>query len=137
MQKPLPYLFLRLLVGTSLFGHGLVRLPKLDAFSTWMLGRFHQSMLPETIVKPFSYALPFAELVIGFLLLVGMFTHTALVAGCGVMVLLIFGSSLIEDWGAIPAQLIHGLILVILLQYIEANNYSIDSKRKPSLKPYV
>lgn len=137
MTKPLTYLLLRLLAGISLFGHGLVRLPKLDAFSTWMLGRFHQSMLPEALVKPFSYALPFAELLIGFLLLVGLFTHTALVAGGGVMVLLIFGSSLIEDWGAIPAQLIHGLFLVILLQYIEANNYSIDSKRKPTPLPYA
>jgi thiosulfate dehydrogenase [quinone] large subunit len=128
MTKPLPYLLLRLLVGMSLFGHGLVRMPKLEAFSNWMTGQFKDSLLPKALVTPFSYILPFAELITGALLLAGLFTRWALVSGCVIMLTLIFGSSLIEEWGSIPSQLLHGVILALLLQHIEANNYSIDRK---------
>ncbi|MFL9844194.1 DoxX family membrane protein [Flavobacterium rhizosphaerae] len=128
MMKPLPYLLLRLLAGMSLFGHGLVRMPKLMEFSNWMTAQFAQSMLPQILVKPFSYILPFAELLTGFLLLIGLFTKQAVVAGAIIMMVLIFGSAMLEQWDAIPSQLIHGAILVCLLQYIASNHYSIDYK---------
>ncbi len=41
------FLLLRVAIGTSLLGHGLVRLPKLPAFSQWMVGLFAKSMLPS------------------------------------------------------------------------------------------
>ena len=115
MIKPLPYLLLRLLLGMSFFGHGLVRLPKLEKFSAWMVQSFEKSILSPALVTPFSYILPFAELITGLLLLIGLFTRGALVAGAGIMLILIFGTSMIEDWGAIPSQLIHGTIAAYLL----------------------
>src|ERR1700712_5260885 len=75
------FLLLRLAIGTSMFGHGLVRLPKLATFSNWMVTSFQKSFLPQALVVPFSYALPFAEFAVGFLLIVGLFTKQALVAG--------------------------------------------------------
>jgi len=66
------YLILRMAIGTSMMGHGLVRLPKLSTFSTWMTGSFKNSMLPSVLVLPFSYLLPFAEFGIGVLILVGV-----------------------------------------------------------------
>lgn len=131
MAKPLPYLFARLLLATSLFGHGLVRMPKLAGFSGWMAGQFKGSLLPESLVTPFSYILPFAELITGLLLLAGLFTKQAAVAAALIMMVLIFGSSMIEEWGSIPSQLIHGAFAVYLLQNTEANRYSIDTKFKP------
>jgi thiosulfate dehydrogenase [quinone] large subunit len=128
MVKPLPYLLLRLLVGMSLFGHGLVRLPKLQKFSGWMVKQFENSLLPKELVTPFSYILPFAELITGALLLAGLFTRQALIAGVIIMMILIFGSSTIEDWGAIPTQLLHGFLLALLLNYTEANQFSADYK---------
>jgi thiosulfate dehydrogenase (quinone) large subunit len=85
------FLFTRIAIGTSLFGQGLVRLPKLAAFSR-MTGTFKASLLPQVIAIPFSYALPFAEFGIGLLLLLGVFYRQALIAGAVVMMLLIFGS---------------------------------------------
>ena len=130
MVKPLPYLLLRLLLGMSFFGHGLVRLPKLEKFSGWMVQSFEKSMLPSAIVTPFSYILPFAELITGILLLIGLFTRSALVAAVIIMLMLIFGSSMIEEWSAVPSQLIHGVIAVYLLNYIETNTISTDYKLK-------
>jgi len=125
-MNKLPYLLLRLTLGASLFGHGLVRLPKLAAFSQWMVGSFEKAMLPQELVVLFSYVLPVAEFTIGLLLLLGLFTRTAAVAGCLVMAMLIFGSCLIENWEPIPSQLLHAVILIALLQFEASNRYSMD-----------
>jgi thiosulfate dehydrogenase [quinone] large subunit len=121
------YLLGRLAIGTSFFGHGLVRLPKLDKFSHGIAGEFHHSILPESLVLAFGYALPFAEFLIGLLLIVGLFTRKALVAGTVVMILLIFGSTTIENWTPIGEQLIHILFLLGLLALVDSSDsWSLD-----------
>jgi thiosulfate dehydrogenase [quinone] large subunit len=125
--QQLSFLLARLAVGMSMFGHGLVRLPKLHGFSNWMVGQFEKSMLPEIIVTPFSYILPIAELLVGISLLIGLFTRHALVAGSLVMTALIFGSSMIEEWGSIPSQLIHAAFFSILLIFEKSYNvFAVD-----------
>ncbi|WP_343672421.1 DoxX family membrane protein [Chitinophaga sp.] len=122
----LSYLLLRLVAGVSLFGHGLVRLPKLVGFSQWMTGAFAKSMLPLHLVRPFSYVLPIAEFTIGLLLMLGLFSGKAILAGIIVMLLLIFGTCMIENWEALPSQIIHALVLILLLQFVASNNISLD-----------
>ncbi|WP_442590041.1 DoxX family protein [Pedobacter sp. AW31-3R] len=122
------FLLLRLAVAASMFGHGLVRLPKLAGFSAWMVGDFAKSMIPQILVVPFSYALPVAEFIIGLFLFIGLFTRISLIAGAVVMVMLIFGSCMVENFNAIPSQLIHAAFFAILLQFIEANSYCLDRK---------
>jgi thiosulfate dehydrogenase [quinone] large subunit len=126
------FLILRFAIGASMFGHGLVRLPKLNAFSASMVASFGKSMLPVAVVMPFSYALPFAELFTGLLLLLGLFTKEALIAGGIVMILLIFGTTTVENWDAIPAQLIHVAFFAFLLNYLSYNTVALDNlfKRK-------
>jgi len=124
------YLLARLGIGASMFGHGLVRLPKLNGFSTWMVKSFEQSMLPGLLVTPFSYALPIAEFIIGLLLILGLFTRPAAIIGAVLMIMLIFGSSMIENWEAIPSQLIHIAFFALLLHFIESNNWALDRKLK-------
>jgi thiosulfate dehydrogenase [quinone] large subunit len=127
------FLLARLAAGMSMFGHGLVRLPKLNGFSNWMVGQFQKSMLPDALVIPFSYLLPFAEFVIGLLLLFGLLTRTSLIAGGFVMIALIFGSSMIEEWGAIPSQLLHIAFFAFLLCYTDQyNRFSLDYRFKKS-----
>ncbi|NJO01791.1 MAG: DoxX family membrane protein [Bacteroidia bacterium] len=123
---PLSYLLLRLGIGTSMLGHGLARFPKLSTFSQGIVEQFAQTWLPEVLVLAFSYILPFAEFSMGLLLLLGLFTHPAAVAGGVVMILLIFGSCLIEQWGPLPSQMIHLLFFIGLLLFIEYNRYSLD-----------
>jgi thiosulfate dehydrogenase [quinone] large subunit len=121
------YLILRMAIGTSMMGHGLVRLPKLSTFSTWMTGSFKNSMLPSVLVLPFSYLLPFAEFGIGVLILIGLFSRLAFMAGALVMVMLIFGTCMVENWEAIPSQLIHVVFFAFLLQYAGSNTWSIEN----------
>lgn len=124
------FLLLRLAIGMSMFGHGFVRVFKLAKFSEWMLGKYQNAMLPIAIVKPFSYALPIIELVIGILIIIGLFTRQALLVGGLTMVILIFGSSMVEDWGGIPSQMIHTFFFAILLSYLNYNSYAVDNLLK-------
>jgi thiosulfate dehydrogenase [quinone] large subunit len=120
------YLILRLAIGLSAFGHGLVRLPKLNKFSNWMVAGFEKTMLPASLVRPFSYILPFAEFVIGLLLIIGLFTKQAIYLGVAVMCILILGTTLQENWEAIPTQLIHMSFFAVLFQFLSSNTISLD-----------
>lgn len=126
INKPLSYFLLRLAIAMSMLTHGLVRMPKLDAFATNMVQQFESSMIPENLVLVFGYFLPLAELIVGFLLLIGLFTKYATIGGALIMSMLIFGSGMIEQWGAMPSQLIHTLFFVLLLSYHQYDKYSAD-----------
>jgi thiosulfate dehydrogenase [quinone] large subunit len=68
-----------------------------------MVSSFEKSMLPSVLVTPFSYILPIVEFVIGPLLVIGLFTRVSLIAGGFTMVILIFGSAMVENWEAMPS----------------------------------
>lgn len=121
---------MRLPVAFSLFGHGLVRLPKLQAFSEWMTGTMANSFIPSVLVMILSYVLPFIELILGISLLIGYKTKYSIYASLALMSILIFGSASIENWGAIEAQLIHAIYLFALMWYAEKNTPVITSNTK-------
>lgn len=113
--RPLTALFIRLPIAMSFLGHGLVRLPKMQAFATGMAESFSDTFLPQGLVLTFGYLLVFAEFIIGMWLLSGRWLNQALMAGLTVMTFLIFGSSLVENWDAVSVQLIHSMYLAGLL----------------------
>lgn len=115
------FFFIRLPIALSLLGHGLVRLPKLQAFSEWMTGTMESSFIPSVLVMILSYVLPFIELILGILLLIGYQMRYSLYAGLALMGVLIFGSTSIENWDAIEAQLIHAVYLFALVWYMDKN----------------
>lgn len=83
--------------------------------------------MPHVMVVPFSYILPITEFIVGLLLLLGLFSRQALIGGSVVMILLIIGTTLIENWEILPSQLLHIAFFAILLQFISANTFSIDA----------
>ncbi len=91
------------------------------------MSKLYLSMLPSALVLPFSYLLPFAEFGVGLLLLLGLFTEKALIAGSIIMILLIFGTTMSEYWEAIPSGLIHVAFFAVLLIFAEHNSFSVDS----------
>lgn len=124
------YLLARLPVGMAFFGHGLARMPKLPAFSGGMAAQFSKSWLPQGLVIPFSYVVPFAELLAGILLLAGLFTRSAIVLGWLLILALIFGSCLIEQWENVFIQLVYGAYLAVLFLFLPYNGMSVDGRWK-------
>lgn len=125
-DRAVAYLLLRLTIGASLFGHGLVRMPKLAAFHTQMVSEFKTSMIPAVLVSVCSYALPFAELITGVLLLAGLLTRAAAIVGGLVMIILVLGATSIEHFNVIGEQLVHALFFVSVIAFRGHNRFSVD-----------
>ena len=121
---------MRLPLAISLLGHGLVRLPKLQAFSEWMQTTMEKSFLPTSLVGIWGYLLPFVELMLGLQLIIGYQTKNCLYACLTLMSVLILGSASIENWTAIGAQLIHGIYLLGLLWYLEKYQGALPEDQK-------
>lgn len=111
------FFFLRLPIAISLAGHGLVRLPKLQTFTEGMVKSMEKSAIPEALITPFGYVLPFLEAIIGISLLIGFKPKLTIYSAIALMSILILGSSSIENWEAIEAQLLHSLYLFALLWF--------------------
>lgn len=130
-MDPFAYLLVRLTIGMSMFGHGLVRIPKLAVFSDGMVANFEGSLLPVMLIWPFSVTLPFLEFIIGLFLLIGLKTKFFARAGGILMVILIFGTSMIENWSSLPSQMIHASFFILLLQFVASNNLlAVDAQLK-------
>ena len=125
-KEQFTYLLARLPIAMSFFGHGLERLPKLAEFSNGMAKEFTKSILPQALVLPFGYVLPFLEFITGVLLLLGLFTRFASVLGVAIMLALIFGSSMVEQWNNVFTQIIYGAYLALLFYFAQYNAISVD-----------
>lgn len=116
------FFFLRLPIAISLAGHGLVRIPKLQAFTEGMVKSMEKSVIPDILITPFGYLLPFLEAILGIVLLIGFKPKPTIYASLTLMSILILGSSSVENWSAIEAQLLHSLYLFVLLWFYIKNS---------------
>lgn len=122
----LGYTTLRLGIGMSMLIHGVGRIGNIPAFAQQLVAHFSKTWLPHALVVGFAYVTPFVELLIGILVLLGLFTRLGLVAGGLWMVALIFGSTLAADYDIVGIQLIYSLIFFVLLQHERLNDLSFD-----------
>ena len=126
----LAYGLLRITLGLDIFLHGAVRWAGgLGKFAAPLAAMFHNSPLPQWFVLGFGYALPILEAVIGAAIFIGFQTRRALIAGGVLMLALIFGSSLRQDWQVVGLQLIYSLTYALLLATVQFNRYSLDGWR--------
>lgn len=130
MNRNTAYFFLRLSMGINFLGHGLVRLTKLQGFADGMVKGFEKSWLPQLFVHMFSIALPFLEFSIGLLLIIGFKTRIATMAGASLIILLLFGSSTVENWEAMGIQMIYAGLFYILISRLEDNYLSLDKNNR-------
>ena len=75
---------------------------------------------------PFATVLPFAESVIGLMILLGFQTRTALIAGALMIAALTFGTMLRQDFTIAWLQLDYALAFFVLLACRSWNSISID-----------
>jgi thiosulfate dehydrogenase [quinone] large subunit len=125
MDQPAPsaeqrqaYLLLRLVTGLDFFGHGFARIftgTHLAGFAHGMVKSMAAAPLPASMTLATGYVVPCVELVIGVLLLCGLWTRATVTVALLLMLVLMFGVTLKQDWAAAGSQLLYGLVLAVLL----------------------
>ncbi len=129
-DRKLAYLFTRIILGMNIFIHGLTRIQHgVQAFGHQLVPMFAQTPLPSSAVYLFSISLPWAELLVGALLLLGWQMRYVCSVGMLMIVALTFGSSLRQDWNAASMQLMYALFYGLLLTFRQYNVLSLDTIR--------
>ena len=124
-NSQLAQLVLRVGLGINMLMHGLVRIPKLSAFVTKTEAGFASTILPAILTRAFLYTLPFVELAIGIMILLGgQFTKWGYFAGGLFIGVLLFGTTLKEDWAGAGNQLIYIIAFYLALRSLDTSGRS-------------
>lgn len=121
------YTLLRIVVGVNYFNHGFVRLGNMGGFIDRMVEIMQPTYLPEFLVRINAAIVTPVELIVGLLITIGLFTRKALIACFCLMVMLMYGITLIQNWTTATDQLVYNICLFILLAGVGYNTISIDS----------
>jgi thiosulfate dehydrogenase [quinone] large subunit len=126
-RREIAYALLRVTVGVMFLFFGIGKLLRgVEKFAAGMQGRFAESPLPEGLVTPFAYVLPFAEVAIGSLLVLGLFNVVALVLAALLVLGLTFGVVMQPDPPTVAHNVNYALVIFVLLWLAEYNAYSLD-----------
>jgi thiosulfate dehydrogenase (quinone) large subunit len=107
--------------------HGIARIyAGVHDFAVGLLPEFQKTPLPAPAVYAFGVTLPYAEAILGALLILGLFTRYVCVLGMLLLATLTFGSALHQDWNAAGIQLIYALAYAALLGLRDHNLISLD-----------
>lgn len=126
VDRCLAFAVFRLTLGVNMLIHGLVRLPDLDGFAGGLVEGFAETPLPPFLVEAFATALPVAEAAVGALLILGLLTRWALLAGGLLITALVFGTALRQQWDTLGLQMIYALAYFLLHFFIGYNRFSMD-----------
>ncbi len=125
-MKKLTILLFRLAIGVDMLGHGLVRIPKLSKFAEGLEHKFLSSVIPGGWVHFLGYIIPFFELFLGILLILGLFRKVASLAGAILMLVFLFGTCMISRFDLLPTQLIHLAFFALVLQFYRKDGIALD-----------
>lgn len=127
-DRRLACLMLRLAIGMAFLMHGIARIFLIGdgRFAAGIVRQMARTPLPPGLVHLYAAVLPFGELTISLLLLVGLWTRWIPVLGVLLMLSLIFGSGLNNDWNGVMTQLVYAIVLFLLLFFRLYNAFSID-----------
>ncbi len=129
-DSAIAYGILRLSFGVNIMLHGASRLLAGRAGFLAYLNHYfeHAPLMPKSILPLFGAVLPPVEAAVGLLLVLGLATRFALIAGALVMTILVFGTNLAQDWNVAGLQLIYCFLYYYLLAHRrDGNALSIDA----------
>jgi len=129
LDRQLAYLVFRLTLGINILVHGAGRIfgPGAEAFASTTGAEFSKTGLPTGMVHAFLIVVPFAELVLGVLTTLGLFTRWALALGGLLIAALVFGTAMRSDWNTVGVQMIYAITYYLLLVYRSDDRFSLDA----------
>ena len=122
----LAHSILRVTLGINIALHGIQRFPHYASFVNGVVHQFG-GVLPEVLVRPYAAAIPAAEALIGVLLIAGLASRVALVAGAVLMASLTFGTALRGEHEVLAEQLGYELTYFALNATVAWNRFSLDA----------
>ncbi len=126
-HKAVAYLLMRVSLGINFFGHGFFRLLRgAGVFANGAVKGMDKGPLPHGMSLAFLYVTPYIELIVGVLLMLGLFTRVSLVAGALFIIALTVGTTSVQNWDGASTQLMYSAVFFFMLWLIEANTISLD-----------
>jgi thiosulfate dehydrogenase [quinone] large subunit len=125
----LAYAIFRLTVGVNICFRGVMRVfvIGLDTFGAGMTKQFAATFFPAFFINTFAHTLPWIEIAVGVLLILGLKTRVALVIGGLMMTALTFGTMFLGDFNLAWLQLTYALVFFVLLATRSWNVISLDA----------
>lgn len=123
------YAILRLSFGANIMLHGVSRLLNgRPAFLAYLNHYFeHAHLIPASSLPAFGAVLPWVETIVGLLLMIGLFSRVVMIFGALVMLCLVVGTNLAQDWLVSGLQLIYCFLYYYLLVHLDENTISVDA----------
>ncbi|HWQ36693.1 MAG TPA: DoxX family protein [Blastocatellia bacterium] len=122
------YLLLRVSLGLIFLFYGLGKLMAgPGAFAEMMGGQFAKTPAPSGLVHLFSLLLPFLEIIVGVLVLLGLFTLVGLSLMAVLMMGLTIGVILLQQPQTVAQNLLYSLCTFFLIFYSEYNVLALDT----------
>jgi len=113
-------------LGINIAMHGYTRLPGVAGFANNLVKQFASTLLPGPVVYITGYGIAIGEAALGTLLFFGVFVRPALSIGALLMLLLLFGSTLIQQWEVASIQMIYIAFYAALLATASYDRFSVD-----------
>ena len=127
-------LFLRVGIGLLLFFAGFNKFLRdggASGVAESMLESFADTFIPQFLLVPYVYLLPYVEILCGALLIIGLFSRPAILFACALLASLAFGL-FVDKNGDTAAKVINYLLVAsVALWFISRDDrYSLDSLRQ-------
>lgn len=128
LDARIAYAILRLTLGINIALHGITRIVNgTGGFADLLVTQFQATLLPRMVIEVFAHTLPWAETTIGLLVLAGLATRFALIAGALLMAVLTLGTTLRQDFQTAGLQLFYSIAYFMLLSLRSRNGFSLDA----------
>ena len=129
VDRWLAYGIFRFTLGINILIHGVDRLfgSGTGEFAAKTSSAFAGTPLPQGVVYAFLVVLPFAEAILGGLMIVGLLTRWTLALGCLLIAALVFGTALRSDWSTVGIQMVYAITYYFLLRNLADDYFSVDT----------
>ena len=130
LDHVLAFFTLRLALGVNELMHGVTRIfmgAGLSGFLDFTQNQFKDAPLPVWQVRSFAAVVPMCELIVGVLLILGLWTRWALAVAAVLMVGIIFGTAVRSDWQLVFLQMFYSLLYALMLMWRRYDAWSVDA----------
>jgi thiosulfate dehydrogenase [quinone] large subunit len=109
----------RWVIGVVLLFAGIAKFPGISGFVTYITSQFEKTWLPKALLLPYAYALPFVEVALGVLLLLGIARNAVLFVTGLLFITLTFGQLLLSQ----PTVFQNAMYVVVTAAVLFAEAY--------------